>query len=143
MDIEKIRKWLEITNEYQNSHFWTSVLQNKYVNESRHREEAFPKCDIYQNESYNFVIFEIPGLDPSEISLNLISSKQLKISGHVKRFYPDQIVVKRERTYGDFQRTIELPEPADPQYMRTEIQSGGLLQIAYPREVENIYFPQS
>ena len=30
MDIEKMRKWLEITNEYKKSDFWTSVLEQKY-----------------------------------------------------------------------------------------------------------------
>lgn len=29
MDIEKIRKWLEITNEYKQSDFWTNVLKHK------------------------------------------------------------------------------------------------------------------
>lgn len=29
MDFEKIRKWLEITNEYKQSDFWTNVLKYK------------------------------------------------------------------------------------------------------------------
>lgn len=32
MDIEKIRKWLEITNEYKQSDFWTNVLKHKARN---------------------------------------------------------------------------------------------------------------
>ncbi len=34
MDIEKMKKWLEITNEYKKTDFWTRVLEEKYPDET-------------------------------------------------------------------------------------------------------------
>ena len=38
MDIEKMRKWLAITNEYKKTDFWTRVLEEKYPNEMAKRK---------------------------------------------------------------------------------------------------------
>ena len=81
MDIEKMRKWLEITNEYKKTDFWTRVLEEKYPDEILKENQYQPKYDIYQNEYYNFIIFEIPGVNRENLSLHLISNTQLKVSG--------------------------------------------------------------
>lgn len=141
MDIEKIRKWMEITNEYRNSQFWTSVLQHKHPELARSEGKVFPVYDIYQDEAYNYIIFEIPGLNQTDLSLQLLSNTQLKISGNIQRVFPNKMEIKRERRYGDFERVIKLPEPAEPQNMHTQIHNGGLLQIAYPRNIDPIYNP--
>ncbi|MEH7503676.1 Hsp20/alpha crystallin family protein [Neobacillus drentensis] len=139
MDIEKMRKWLEITNEYRESNFWSSVLKQKHPDEFFKETICNPKFDIYQNENYYFIIFEIPGLNQEDLSLNLITNTHLKINGRIKPVLPLEMEMKRERIYGDFERVIELPEPTYAHLMQTQIYNG-LLHISYPRKSEMINF---
>ncbi|WP_428908258.1 Hsp20 family protein [Niallia sp. Krafla_26] len=139
MDIEKIRKWLQITNEYKKTDFWTRVLEEKYPEEISKVNDYQPKYDIYQNDHYNFIIFEIPGVHRESLTLHLISNTQLKISGINYHLLPLEKELKRERTYGVFERIINLPEATNPQLMHIQI-NDGLLQISYPRNVEPIHF---
>ncbi|MFS0864276.1 Hsp20/alpha crystallin family protein [Fredinandcohnia sp. 179-A 10B2 NHS] len=139
MDIEKIRKWLQITNEYKKTDFWTRVLEEKYPDDMRVETQYQPKYDLYQNEQYNFIIIEIPGVQREQLSLHLISNLQLKVSGIIHPILPLEKEIKRERTYGAFERIINLPEAAYTQHMHIQI-NNGLLQISYPRRVERVQF---
>jgi HSP20 family protein len=139
MDIEKMRKWLEITNEYKESNFWSNVLKQKHPDEFFREEICHPKFDIYQNETSFFIIFEIPGVNQEDLSLNLISNTHLKLSGKIKPILPVEMELKRERVYGEFERVIELPEATEAHLMHIQIYNG-LLHISYPRKVEQISF---
>lgn len=139
MDIEKIRKWLEITNEYKKTDFWTRVLEQKYPDMFPIENKHQPRLDIYQNEYYNFIIVELPGVNREELSLNLISNTQLKISGKILPLLALENEIKREMVYGDFERVIDLPEATHAQFIHTQM-NNGLLQISYPRHVEPINF---
>ncbi|MFL6554941.1 MAG: Hsp20/alpha crystallin family protein, partial [Bacillus sp. (in: firmicutes)] len=121
MDIEKMRKWLEITNEYRESNFWSSVLKQKHPDEFFRETTCNPKYDIYQNGNYYFIIFEIPGVNQEDLSLTLITNTQLKINGRIKPVLPLEMEMTRERTYGDFERVIELPEPTHTHLIQTQI----------------------
>lgn len=139
MDIEKMRKWLEITNEYKKSDFWTSVLEQKYPDQSPKKEECKPKLDIYQNENENYIIVEIPGVDQQDLSLHLISHTKLKISGKIMPVFSQEVEIKKERVYGEFERVIELPEATHVHLINIQIYNG-LLYISYPRNIEPIGF---
>lgn len=139
MDIEKMRKWLQITNEYKKTDFWTRVLEEKYPDEMVKVSHYQPKYDIYQNEYYNFIILEIPGVNRENLSLNLISNTQLKIKGIIHPILQLEKEIKRERIYGEFERIINLPEATYAQHMNIQM-IDGLLQISYPRNVEPINF---
>ncbi|MFB5195744.1 spore coat protein [Bacillus sp. AFS073361] len=132
MDIEKMRRWLEITNEYRESNFWSSVLKQKQPDEFFREVSLNPKFDLYQNDYYNFIIFEIPGVNPEDVSLSLISNNHLKINGRIKPVLPLEMEMKREREYGDFERVIDLPEPTQAHLIHSQI-NNGLLHLSYPR----------
>lgn len=139
MDIEKMKKWLEITNQYKKTDFWTRVLEEKYPDEAIEEKMYCPKYDIYQNEYYNFILVEIPGVNREDLSLHLISNTQLKISGIMHPILTLEKEIKRERVYGAFERIINLPEATQVQLMHIQM-NNGLLQISYPRHVEPIHF---
>lgn len=139
MDIEKIRKWLQITNEYKKTDFWTRVLEEKYPEEMARGGHSWPKYDIYQNDFYNFILVEIPGVNRENLSLQLLSNTQLKVSGVINRILSLENEIKRERIYGPFERIIYLPEPTQVHLMNIQVVDG-LLQISYPRNVEQINF---
>lgn len=139
MDIEKMRKWLEITNEYKKSDFWTRVLEKKYPEKLVDDIGFHPNIDIYQNEYYNFIIVELPGVSREDLSLALISNKQLKISGKFEPILPLEKEIQKEITYGVFERVVNLPEATGTQQIHLQM-NNGLLQISYPRKVEPIPF---
>lgn len=139
MDIEKMRKWLEITNEYKKNDFWTRVLEEKYSEQKEEQHQYLPKYDCYQNSHYNFLILEIPGISRENLSLHLISNTQLKVSGVIKPILPLENEIRRERIYGEFERIIDLPEATHVGLMNIQM-NDGLLQISYPRNVEPIQF---
>ncbi len=69
MDFEKIRKWLEITNEYKQSDFWTNVLKYKAPEHFFDSEASTFVYDFYQDEEYNFIIVEMPGVYEEELTI--------------------------------------------------------------------------
>jgi HSP20 family protein len=133
VDIEKMRKWLEITNSYRKSDFWSSVLKQTSPDDFFREEKDYSVYDIYQNEQYNFIIFEIPGVSREDLSLHLISNTHLKISGNIKPIFPSEMELKRERVQGEFERVIELPEATLAHLLNISIHNG-LLYISYPRQ---------
>lgn len=140
MDLDKMRKWLEITNEYKKTDFWSRVLEEKNPNEILKGNIDELKYDIYQNEYCNFIIVEVPGVNRENLALHLISNTQLKVSGVILPILSLEKEIKRGRIYGEFEQIIDLPEPAQTQFMTIQL-NDGLLQISYPRNVERIYFP--
>lgn len=139
MDFEKIRKWLEITNEYKQSDFWTNVLKYKAPEHFFDSEASTFVYDFYQDEEYNFIIVEMPGVYEEELTIRLLSKTQLLIKGTITPVFPAEMVVLRERYYGEIERTIQLPEATESHLLQIQLLNG-LLHISYPRQVETIPF---
>ncbi|MEH7742837.1 spore coat protein CotP [Bacillus subtilis] len=139
MDFEKIRKWLEITNEYKQSDFWTNVLKYKAPEQFFDSDAYTLVYDFYQDEEYNFIIVEMPGVYEEELTIRLLSETQLLIKGTVTPLFPAGMEVQRERYYGEIERTIQLPEATEFHLLQFQMLNG-LLHISYPRQVETIAF---
>ncbi|MEI1420296.1 Hsp20/alpha crystallin family protein [Bacillus cabrialesii] len=139
MNIEKMRKWLEITNEYKQSDFWTNVLKYKAPEQFFDSKAYMLVYDFYQDEEYNFIIVEIPGVYEEELTIRLLTKTQLLIKGTITPVFPAEMEVQRERYYGAIERTIQLPEAAESHLLQFQMLNG-LLHISYPRQVENIAY---
>jgi HSP20 family protein len=156
MDVEKVKQWVDFTHSFQNSGFWPNSTKEKYSPEKffkRHdkKEEAvvlqketdYPKYDIYQDDTYIYVLVEVPGVDPKAVHISLQSKHLLIIKGTVQQpFITPESVIKKERFHGNFERTIQLPEPTEPQYIQLTTYLG-LIQIIYPRlhEITPLHVP--
>ncbi|KFF57838.1 spore coat protein [Bacillus subtilis] len=137
MDLEKMRKWLEITNEYKQNDFWTNVLKYKAPEQFFNTNTYTLVYDFYQDEEYNFIIVEMPGVYEEELTIRLLSKTQLLIKGTLTPVFPDEMVVLRERYYGEIERTIQLPEATESHLLQIQLLNG-LLHISYPRQVQTI-----
>ncbi|AUZ37430.1 Hsp20/alpha crystallin family protein [Bacillus sp. MBGLi79] len=137
MDLEKMKKWLEITNEYKQNDFWTNVLKYKAPEQFFNTNTYTLVYDFYQDEEYNFIIVEMPGVYEEELTIRLLSKTQLLIKGTLTPVFPDEMVVLRERYYGEIERTIQLPEATESHLLQIQLLNG-LLHISYPRQVEPI-----
>ncbi|VEF47682.1 spore coat protein P [Bacillus freudenreichii] len=143
MDLEKLKQWMEMAQKYQNGNFWDAIFdqftdtpeQNpqKYPlgSQSRRPSTKSPLVDIYLTDTQIMVIIELPGLQKEEVQLSLSGTKLL-VKGISKKPIVSGSPFLTERHYGEFERLIELPEPADHKDIQAKFESG-LLFVSYKR----------
>ncbi len=93
--------------------------------------KKFPTTDIFITETAVILLLEIPGAQKEDVFLS-VSGNKLTVRGIIKAPILNGELVQSERKYGEFQRTIELPEPTDSQHIQARFDNG-LLVITYGR----------
>ncbi len=98
----------------------------------------FPKVDVYETEKDIIISAELPGMEEKDIDISL-SGNALTISGKKeseevekgKSFY------RRERSYGSFRRSIELPGEVKEDQIEA-VYEKGILKVTVPKPDEII-----
>jgi HSP20 family protein len=93
----------------------------------------YPAINIWTNDNGQFITAEMPGVHPDDINID-VSADALSISGERK---PEEVVKeanyhRRERSYGAFSRTIQLPFMVDTNKVEANFKNG-VLMISLPR----------
>ncbi|MDP4084930.1 MAG: Hsp20/alpha crystallin family protein [Bacillota bacterium] len=154
MDMDKLKKWLELAQGMQGGEFWKSVFDQdfskQFMNENGNdtfykgetsfrddkSEKSFPPIDMYVNPQEVVVVIEIPGIPKDDIELGL-SGKVLTVKGIAKSIYPHLQMSYSERFYGEFSRQINLPDVVVPQELSAKFWNG-ILIIHYNRQEQDI-----
>jgi len=94
---------------------------------------SYPAINIWTNDDGQLISAEMPGVHPEDIDID-VTGDALSISGVRK---PDKVAKeahyhRRERTYGSFSRTIQLPFMVDTNKVEANFKNGILL-ISLPR----------
>ena len=94
---------------------------------------SYPAINIWTNEDGQYISAEMPGVHPDDIDID-VTGDALSISGERKS---DEVTKearyhRRERNYGAFSRTIQLPFMVDTNKVEANFKNGVLL-IALPR----------
>ncbi|MGD8405548.1 MAG: Hsp20/alpha crystallin family protein [Anaerolineales bacterium] len=94
---------------------------------------SYPAINIWINENGQLISAEMPGINPDNIDID-VTGDALSISGERK---PDEGVRdaryhRRERSYGSFSRTIQLPFMVDTKKAEANF-NNGILMISLPR----------
>jgi HSP20 family protein len=94
---------------------------------------SYPAINIWTNEDGQFISAEMAGVNPDDIDID-VTGDALSISGERK---PDEVVKearyhRRERSYGSFSRTIQLPFMVDTSKVEANFKNG-VLMISLPR----------
>ena len=94
---------------------------------------SYPAVNIWTNDDGQLISAEMPGVHPEDIDID-VTGDALSISGERK---PDKVAEeahfhRRERTYGSFSRTIQLPFIADTNKVEASF-INGILMISLPR----------
>ncbi len=94
---------------------------------------SYPAINIWTNDDGQLISAEMPGVKPDDIDID-VTGDALSISG-VRN--PDEAVKearyhRRERSYGSFSRTIQLPFMVDTNKVEANFKNGILL-ITLPR----------
>ncbi|WP_273853062.1 Hsp20/alpha crystallin family protein [Guptibacillus spartinae] len=154
LDPERLKQWMEMAKSFQGNDFWSSIFDNDQPGNMMNpftdmgkgnqtkpshpshplqpsSKNVYPKVDIYMSNYEIVLVFELPGVRKGDLDL-AISGRHIIIKGIVKSDNKDIRVVQTERFYGQFERTVELPEPADETSVSAVFQEG-LLEVTYPR----------
>lgn len=107
---------------------------------SRHSTQSapdFPAINVWTSEEEANVTTEIPGVSAEDVDISVVG-RTLTLRGTRK---PEELAEgdkyhRRERGYGDFVRTIELPYRANSEKVEATF-SKGILHITLPRAEED------
>jgi HSP20 family protein len=102
-------------------------LQNQTASQG-----PFPPINVFQQEGDIVAIVELPGVDKNNLQIQA-KENTIRIAGKKAVDLPEGVSVhRRERIFGDFDRTISLPIQLDPDGIKAEYQDG-ILALFLPR----------
>ena len=98
----------------------SSWLQNQTAGQG-----PFPPINVFQQGEDILAIIELPGVDKKDLQIQA-KENTIRISGKKVPNYPEGSVHRRERVFGDFDRTLSLPIQLDPDHIKAEYRDGVL-----------------
>ncbi len=111
------------------------------VTPQRSERSGFPAVDIYEGADVIEIQAVMPGVSREDLDIEL-SDKTLTISGEKKQSEEDHSYLRRERIFGKFSRSLELPYHVDEESIKAELRNGILTieltksEDAKPRKIE-------
>jgi HSP20 family protein len=92
----------------------------------------FPPINVFQQGDNLLAIVELPGIDKNNLQIE-VKENGIRIAGKKAVDYPENVSVhRRERMFGEFDRTLSLPIQLDPDGIRAEYRDG-ILALYLPR----------
>ncbi len=101
------------------------------------RFSATPAIDIVENDKAYRVNVELPAINSEDVDIS-INENYLTIKGEKKEEKEEHngnTVVRSERYYGSYQRTISLPQNVDTDKAKASFEKG-VLTIEIPKKIE-------
>jgi len=98
----------------------------------------YPAMDLVEEKDHFIVKLEMPGIDPKNVQLNL-QGDLLTVTGERKEEHDskEEKVLKRERTYGSFQRSVQLPYRVQADRVKATY-TNGVMTITLPKAEEYV-----
>jgi len=101
-----------------------------------YKASVYPPLNIYNDSESLIVLAEVPGIDPKTLDLH-VTDDTLTLSG--ERTLPElpegASYHRRERDFGQFRRTLTLPEKVDSKRVVASCKDG-ILEVRLPRAEE-------
>jgi HSP20 family protein len=92
----------------------------------------FPPINVFQQGADILAIIELPGIDKNDLQIQA-KENTIRISGRKTVDFPEGVSVhRRERVWGEFDRTLSLPVQLDPDGIKAEYRDG-VLALFLPR----------
>jgi HSP20 family protein len=96
----------------------------------------FPPINVFQQGDDIVAIIELPGVDKNDLQIQA-KENTIRIAGKKAVDLPEGVSVhRRERIFGEFDRTISLPIQLDPDGIKAEYQDG-ILALFLPRSARD------
>jgi HSP20 family protein len=98
--------------------------------------EIFPPFNIWQDQDTLILEAELPGLNMEALEIFVDGENQLTLKGQRStEEKPNGAWHRRERSFGEFRRTIELPNLVDADKVEASLKNG-VLTITMPKKEE-------
>jgi HSP20 family protein len=152
MDFDKLMQWMDIAKKYQTSDFWNGVFDqssfSQFMKENmdtdkgpgpfpepqaeqkQTRGSSFPAIDIYLTEAEVLLVADLAGYRKENLQVS-VSGAKLQLKGSLNPIVTGKPILQ-ERSHGEFQRVVELPEPTDSTQIHAKFENG-LLVLSYKR----------
>jgi len=109
-----------------------SRLASDWIGRGTAAMGSYPPINVFQQKDDFVAIIEMPGINKEDLQLEA-KENTIRISGKKTVSYQEGASVhRRERVWGEFDRTLSLPIQIDPDGIRAEYRDG-LLAILIPR----------
>jgi len=98
----------------------------------------YPALDLVEEKDRFIVRLELPGIDPKNVEINL-QGNLLTVTGERKdeSERTEGKLLKREQTYGAFQRTLQLPFRVQSEKVKATYEKG-VMTISLPKVEEQV-----
>ena len=107
-------------------------LSSDWLHDLTTSRGPFPPINVFQQGDDILAIIELPGIDRSDLQIQA-KDNTIRISGKKSVEYPDRVSVhRRERLFGEFDRTLTVPVNLDPDRVKAEYRDG-ILALFLPR----------
>lgn len=107
-------------------------LMSDWLGDQTASEGPFPPINVFQQQDDILAIIELPGVDKDSLQIQA-KENTIRIAGKKAVSYPEGASVhRRERTFGEFDRTLSLPVQLDPDRIKAEYRDG-ILALHLPR----------
>jgi HSP20 family protein len=129
---DPFRDLMSIQNELN------QLFGRTYAGETREgaRGAWTPLLDVYETQEKFVIKMELPGVSPDDVDIS-VEDSTLLVRGE-RRFYSDQNEEnfhRVERRFGEFSRSLTLPQTADAQNIQASFDAG-VLTIEVPKKEE-------
>ncbi len=96
------------------------------------RSNEFPPVNVWVSTDEAVLTTEIPGIDPASVEIS-VAGKTVSLKGARKEEAADGMTYhRRERWYGQFSKTIELPFNVEAEAVEARFRKG-VLQVTLPK----------
>ncbi len=118
----------------------STVFDNLLENKSFHRTN-YPLLNIREDENEIEIMAQVPGINSSDIEIEIVE-KKLTLSGEKRHDEQNTSFLRRERTFGKFSKSVNLPYRVDTDNINAEIKNGILTvklskaEDAKPKKIE-------
>ena len=106
-------------------------LTSEWLRDSTTSRGPFPPINVFQQGDNILAIIELPGIDKAKLQIEA-KENTIRISGTKAPNYEDGASVhRRERDFGEFDRTLSIPVKLDPDGIKAHSRgAAGLFQIS-------------
>ncbi len=100
---------------------------------------TYPKMNLFENDKKYTFEFELAGIDKENIKVSIDEHNILKVSGEKKELTKDEKkdMVRQERFYGSFSRSISLPDDIDREKIAVT-HNNGILKVVVTKDSKKI-----
>jgi HSP20 family protein len=107
-------------------------LASEWLRDATSSRGPFPPINVFQQEDNILAIIELPGIDKDKLQIEA-QENTIRISGTKATNYEEGASIhRRERDFGQFDRTISVPVKLNPDDINAEYRDG-VLALFLPR----------